>query len=76
MSPHFTKEDAKRISQPTLLVIGDRTIKVFNAIVGKLHKAMPNNEVVIMPSAGYITYLDKPGECNQAILKFLTEHSD
>jgi len=73
-APHFTREEAKRIAHPTLLIKGGRTIGMFSAIIDELHKALPNSQVVIIPDAAHIVHLENPGECNRAIVKFLKEH--
>lgn len=71
--PHFTREDARRIHQPTLLVRGEQTIDLFSAVVDELHKAMPDSAVVVVPRAAHLTHLDNPRECDRAIVDFLTE---
>ena len=73
--PRFTKNEAVRIDQPTLLVTGERSIKVLHAIMDELHKSMPNNQIVTIKNAGHMPHLENPKEFNQTMLKFLMEHS-
>jgi pimeloyl-ACP methyl ester carboxylesterase len=74
-APHFTRKEAKRITHPTLLIKGGRTIGMFSAIIDELHNILPNSQVVIIPDAAHIVHLENPGECNRAIVKFLKEHA-
>jgi len=73
--PLFTKEDAKRMSQPTLLLTGEWSIKMYKAIVEELHKTTPNNQMVTIRNAWHMSHIENPEGCNEVILKFLTEHA-
>jgi len=73
--PIFTKEEARRISQPTLLLNGNLSSKFLTGIVEELHDTIPNNQVITIQDAGHILQSEKPQECNEAILKFLMEHA-
>lgn len=72
---HFTEEEASNIAQPTLLIVGGRTIGMFAAIVGELHRAIPNSQVATVPDAAHIVHLEDPKECNKAAPRFLTDHA-
>jgi pimeloyl-ACP methyl ester carboxylesterase len=72
----FTKEDAIRVTHPTLLLTGERSIKALQAIVEALHDSMPNNLMIKVKDAGHLPHIENPEECNKLILKFLTEHND
>jgi pimeloyl-ACP methyl ester carboxylesterase len=73
--PHFTKVEARRLTQPTLLITGERSSKVLKAIVGEMHRNLPKNELLTIPNAAHMPHLENPQECNQAILKFLKEQN-
>ena len=71
----FTKKEAMQVTQPTLLLTGERSIKVLQAIVEELHKTMPNNQMITVRNAGHLPHIENPKECNEMIMKFLAEHS-
>jgi len=73
--PRFTKAEAKRISQPTLLLTGEWSIKMYGAIVEELHRTMPNNQSVTIRNAWHMPHIENPGACSEEILKFLAEHA-
>jgi pimeloyl-ACP methyl ester carboxylesterase len=75
-SPLFTKKEAKRVSQPTLLLTGERSIKILQAIVGELHKSMPNNEMVTIPNAAHMSHIENPKAVNEAMSKFIKGHNN
>ena len=72
--PRFTKEEAIRIGQPTLLVTGERSILALHAIAEEMHKSMPNNQMGMIKNAGHMPHFENPKEFNEMILKFLKEH--
>ncbi|OPY32011.1 MAG: haloalkane dehalogenase [Methanomassiliicoccales archaeon PtaU1.Bin124] len=71
--PPFTKKDAKTIAQPTLLIQGEHSPKASLAMVGILHKAMPNNQVATVKGSAHLLPVEKPGECLALIDNFLKE---
>jgi pimeloyl-ACP methyl ester carboxylesterase len=73
--PRFTKEEAKQVLQPTLLLTGVGSTKVLKAIVEEMHRNMPNNQVVEISKAAHFPHFENPAACNAAITKFLAERS-
>ena len=71
--PIFTKEQAKRITQPTLLITGERTIKVLQAIVWELQASIPNHQMVTIRNAAHMPHIENQKEFNEAVMKFLSE---
>jgi non-heme chloroperoxidase len=69
----FTKEEAKQVTQPTLLLTGERSIKALQAMVEELHRTMPNNKMFKVKNAGHLPHIENPNECNDLIMKFLSE---
>ena len=70
----FTKNEAVRIDHPTLLVTGERSIKVLHAIVDELHRSIPNNQIVTIKNAGHMPHIENPKEFNETMIKFFKEH--
>jgi pimeloyl-ACP methyl ester carboxylesterase len=71
----FTREEAKQVTQPTLLLTGERSIKALQAMVEELHRTMPNNKMFKVRNAGHLPHIDNPKECNDLIVKFLSEQA-
>lgn len=74
-APTFKKEDAARIVPPTLILTGEHTIKYMKAVATELHRTIPNNQIVIIRNASHYPHIENPGECNDAMVKFFSEHA-
>src|SRR5436853_2684069 len=73
--PVFGREEASKISAPTLLIHGTESPAVLHAIVDRLGKAIPNSEVSTISGAAHFPHFEKPQEFNQLVLGFLSKHS-
>ena len=73
--PVFGREEASRISAPTLLIHGTESPKVLHAIVDRLGKAIPKSEISTISGAAHFPHFEKPHEFNQLVLGFLSKHS-
>jgi pimeloyl-ACP methyl ester carboxylesterase len=73
--PRFSREDASRISTPTLLVKGELSPKILLRVVDILTETLPNNEVVTIQGVSHTLQLEKPEEFNERALEFLAKHS-
>jgi non-heme chloroperoxidase len=73
--PVFDKEEAAKISAPTLLIHGTESPTVLHAIVDRLAKAIPNSEIATISGAAHFPHFEKPGEFNESVLGFLSKHS-
>ncbi len=73
--PVFGKNEASRISAPTLLIHGTHSPKVLHAIVDRLRKAIPNSETSIVSRAAHFPHFEKPQEFNELVLGFLAKHA-
>src|SRR5712692_4279804 len=73
--PVFGREEASKISAPTLLIHGTDSPKVLHAIVNRLRKAIPKSEVGIVAGSAHFPHFEKPGEFNGLVLGFLSKHS-
>jgi pimeloyl-ACP methyl ester carboxylesterase len=73
--PVFGRDEASRISAPTLLIHGTDSPKVLHAIVDRLRKAIPNSETSIVSRAAHFPHFEKPQEFNELLLGFLAKHA-
>lgn len=71
----FTCEEAERIATPTLLLTGDRSLRMFQLIVDDLARCLPNNESVRVPDTTHEVSSDNPDAYNEIVLGFLSKHS-
>jgi non-heme chloroperoxidase len=72
---HFTCEDAARIQTPTLLLTGERSLKMLKLVVEELDRCLPNNELVTVPSSSHETASENPEAYNEIVLSFLARHN-
>lgn len=72
--PAFGREEASKISAPTLLIHGSESPKVLHAIVDRLARAIPQSEVSTVSGAAHFPHLEKPKEFNELVLGFLLKH--
>ena len=74
--PLFGREEASKISAPTLLIHGTESPKVLHAIVNRLGKAIPKSEIGTVAGSAHFPHFEKPGEFNGLVLGFLSKHSN
>src|SRR5713101_9272328 len=72
--PVFGREEAAKISAPTLLIHGTDSPKVLHAIVDRLGKSIPRSEIAVVSGAAHFPHLEKPEEFNELLLGFLSKH--
>ncbi len=75
LMPRFGREDASRVSAPTLLVKNELSPKIVHRIVDILGESMPNNRVVFLKGGSHLLHLENPKEFNESVLEFLSKHS-
>ncbi len=73
--PVFTKEDASRISAPTLLINGADSPKFFRSIVDKLAGSIPKSEATRISNSAHFPHVENPAQFNARLLEFLQNHS-
>lgn len=71
----FTCEEAARVETPTLLLTGDRSLRMFQLIVDELQRCLPNNESKRVPQTTHEVTSDNPEAYNEMVLAFLERHS-
>lgn len=73
--PVFGRVQASKISAPTLLIHGTESPKVLHAIVNRLGKSIPNNEISTISGASHFPHFEKPEAFNELVLGFLSKHA-
>jgi pimeloyl-ACP methyl ester carboxylesterase len=70
----FTQEDAGRVTQPALLVLGDRTDLIFRERRELLLAWLPNAEPFDLPGATHLLYVENPRGMAEALAAFFARH--
>jgi non-heme chloroperoxidase len=71
----FSCADAGRVATPTLLLTGEKSLRMFQLIVEELERCLPNNEYVRVPESTHDTAGDEVEAYNQIVLGFLAKHA-
>ncbi|MGB9874802.1 MAG: alpha/beta fold hydrolase [bacterium] len=61
----------KEIQSPTLVIVGERDDPEILTIADILEREIPEVKKLIIPGAGHIVNMEKPGEFNKIVLDFL-----
>jgi len=73
----FRREDARRITQPVLAVIGEKSKEqspIWNARQEILLTWLPNAEGFILPGASHLLYLENPRGMAESLAAFFARH--
>jgi pimeloyl-ACP methyl ester carboxylesterase len=71
--PLISREDARRIKTPTLMLTGDRTLRINQLVNDELERLLSNGERVRI-DATHEMWEEQPQQCRQATLTFLLKH--
>jgi pimeloyl-ACP methyl ester carboxylesterase len=74
----FRREDARRITQPVLAVVGERSLQqspIWGARQEMLVTWLPNAEGFILPGASHLLYLENPRGMAERLATFFARHS-
>jgi non-heme chloroperoxidase len=71
--PLLRREDARRIKAPTLMLTGDRTLRIHQLVNDELEHLLSNGERVRI-DATHEMWEEQPEKCRQATLTFLFKH--
>ena len=73
----FTREDASRVTQPVLAVIGAKSTEV-SSVFGKRQELLlawlPNVEAFVLPDATHLLHAQNPGGMAQGLAAFFGRH--
>jgi pimeloyl-ACP methyl ester carboxylesterase len=70
----FTREDARRVTQPVLAVVGARSEPVFAERHELLRAWLPHVEPFVLPEATHLLHLENPRGMAQALAAFFARH--
>jgi 3-oxoadipate enol-lactonase len=73
----FRREDARRITQPVLAVIGEKSREqspIWNARQEMLLTWLPNAEGFVLPGATHLLYLENPRAMAESLAAFFARH--
>jgi pimeloyl-ACP methyl ester carboxylesterase len=73
--PMFGREEASKITTPTLLIHGTESPMVLHTILDRLGKAIPNSEVAVISEAAHFPHFERPQEFNKLVLGFLSKQT-
>jgi pimeloyl-ACP methyl ester carboxylesterase len=59
-----------RIAVPTLLVWGELDVRSPLSVAREFERAIPDAQLVVLPGAGHVSNLERPGEFNEAVRAF------
>jgi len=63
-----------RIAVPTLLIWGEADVRSPLGVARQLEEAIPDTTLVVLPGAGHLTNLERPGAFNDAVRAFCRAH--
>jgi pimeloyl-ACP methyl ester carboxylesterase len=70
----FTEDDARRIAQPVLLVLGERSTPTFPERRELLLSWLPNAEAVDLPDTRHLLHVERPAAVAEALAGFFARH--
>jgi len=71
----FPKEEASKMTIPTLFVYGKNSPKFLRSISDLLMGILPKCEKVVIPNASHLIHGDNPAGYNEKVLEFLSKHN-
>jgi non-heme chloroperoxidase len=72
--PMLMREEIQRLKVPTLILEGEKTIRIHQLVDQELLRCIPNSQRVIISDAAHGSPIDNPGAFNHAVLDFLSRH--
>ena len=70
----FPEKEIEKITEPILIIAGDRDAASSIEECVKMYKMIPNAELAIIPKADHDVYESKPNLFNEIVLEFLTRY--
>ncbi|MFW5877771.1 MAG: alpha/beta fold hydrolase [bacterium] len=70
----FSCSEAEQVKTPTLLLRGEKTIKMFRLIIEELESCLPSNRMKIIPESTHETPADNPDAFNRIVMEFLDDY--
>jgi 3-oxoadipate enol-lactonase len=73
---HDLRERVSEIKAPTLIIAGEEDILVPVKYSRILREKIENSTLVILKNCGHVPPIEKPGEFNQIVMRFLKDHDN
>jgi pimeloyl-ACP methyl ester carboxylesterase len=70
----FTPEEARRVTQPVLLVLGEQSRPTFRERQELLREWLPATELYILPEATHLLQVENPRDMAAALASFFARH--
>jgi 3-oxoadipate enol-lactonase len=70
----FVEDDARRIAQPVLLVLGERSTPTFPERRDLLRSWLPNTELYDLPGVRHLLHVQQPAAVAEALAGFFARH--
>jgi pimeloyl-ACP methyl ester carboxylesterase len=70
----FTEDDARRITQPVLLVLGEKSTPTFPERRDLLLAWLPDAEPVDLPDTRHLLHVERPADVAEALARFFAFH--
>jgi len=71
---HDTRDRLSGLQMPTLVTVGADDILVPPVFSREIHALIPGAELVVIPDAGHVHFLEQPDAFNRTMLAFLAKH--
>ena len=71
---HDTLDRLATIRQPVLVTVGADDILVPPAFSREIHARLPHAELVVLPDAGHLHFIEQAETFNRVVLEFLAKH--
>ena len=72
---HDTLDRLAALRMPVLITTGAEDILVPPAFSSEIHARIPSADLVVLPDAGHVHFLEQPQTFNEAVLAFLAKHA-
>lgn len=66
-------DELKKITAPTLVMVGDQDIATVPAKAERIHSQIPNAQLLILKGAGHSSTIEEPDQVNSAMDEFLRD---
>jgi pimeloyl-ACP methyl ester carboxylesterase len=63
-----------QITTPTLIIVGEQDVATTIEKSERMHNAICHSEMIVIPSAGHSSSVEKPAEVTQALQQFISNH--
>jgi pimeloyl-ACP methyl ester carboxylesterase len=72
--PNIDRDAVKRLTVPTLLITGEKTLAEMRMTTYELSRLLPEAKVVSIPGVTHDMWIEAPEACRNATLKFIGAH--